>query len=264
MNSSYDHSQGLQTNLAVSIYDEYKEHFYPFLRNMTHTDSSALQREYKTAYIAILAKFLKSLVDLGNSCWDFLFSNFPLLKTTLRLFDLPSLLSKNHHEMCSQLCNDGVECLFAHDSGKFFSISRASYLPYSIALSLYYIFIAIPAAGIIMGTWLSLTLNVFKSQCDLAFSSLHIEHYKNFVRMRIGTDGELQVFAIGLRKVPTDWQKNPEYKDERSKTKCISPSWAQESPSKWVPFPHQSVKSQEPHIVDYVSIPKRRIIKRQN
>ena len=75
---------------------------------MTHTDSSALQGEYKTAHIAILAKYLKSLVDLGNSCWDFLFSNFPLLKTTLRLFDLPSLVAKNHHDMCSQLCNDGV------------------------------------------------------------------------------------------------------------------------------------------------------------
>ena len=80
--------------------------------------------------------------------------------------------------------------------------------------------------------------------------------------MRIGTDGELQVFAIGLRKVPTDWQKNPEYKNEGSKAKSIYPSWVEKSPSKWIPSPHQSVKSQEPHIIDYVSIPKRRIIKR--
>jgi len=247
-------------SLAGSIYGEYKTHFYPALRNFTHTDSSLLQGPFRNEFISYTASLIKVLIDFGNSCWDFLFSNVPLLKTTLKLFDLPSLVAQNHHEMCSQLCINGKECLFSHDSTIFQRISRKIFAPYVTGVTLYYIFIAVPLAGTIFGTWLAISLNVFKSMCDLAFSSLQIQHYKNFVKLHVNKDGELEVYAIGMRKVPTSWVKDPFFEGDCSQQKNLSvqPSWTFQCPSKWIPANSQN-KAFNPHVIDHCTIPKRRI-----
>ena len=121
--------------------------------------------------------------------------------------------------MCSHLCADGVECLLSHDPMRFQTIRRGVFVPYLAAVTLYYIFMAVPIAGSIFGTWLAVSLNIFKSQCDLAFSSLQIQHYKNFVKLHIKDDGELEIFAIGLRKVPTKWVKDHKFDDCNSRKK---------------------------------------------
>jgi hypothetical protein len=68
-------------------------------------------------------------------------------------------------------------------------------------------------ASTVMGSYLLLSLNVFGKHSNEAFSSLRIENFKNFLRMRIAGDGTLTVFPIGLTEVPrddgSDSPKNP-------------------------------------------------------
>ena len=51
-----------------------------------------------------------------------------------------------------------------------------------------------------LGLYLLLSLNLFSRHTTEAFSSLRIEDYKNFLRMRIDPDGGLTIFPIGVQK----------------------------------------------------------------
>jgi hypothetical protein len=62
----------------------------------------------------------------------------------------------------------------------------------------------------IMGIYLYLSLNVFGRHANEAFSSLAIEDYKNFLRMRIEADGGLTIFPVRVRRVPRKWRRQPE------------------------------------------------------
>ena len=81
-----------------------------------------------------------------------------------------------------------------------------------------------------------------------------------FVKLHIEENGELEVFAIGLQKVPIKWVKDPNFVDRHARRrKTFDPSWSLNHPSKWIP--KNPAKNQDPRIIDYVCIPKRRIKK---
>lgn len=128
-----------------------------------------------------------------------------------------------------------------------------------LAISLYFLCVAIPFAGGIFGTWLTVSSNVFQSQANLSFSALMFEHYKNFLKLHIKENGELEVFAIGLQKVPTKWCKDSQWDGRRSKWQKQEPTWLWEKPSKWIP--QKDMKVFQPQIVDYTCIAKRQISK---
>jgi len=56
----------------------------------------------------------------------------------------------------------------------------------------------------ILALWLWLVA-VAKVNTNELFAAQSIEDYKGFLRMRIGTDGVLTVFPVGLRRVVHDW-----------------------------------------------------------
>lgn len=65
--------------------------------------------------------------------------------------------------------------------------------------------------GWFFGAWLFATYLFFMARFTGVhegelFSSMSIEGYKNILRMRLNTDGTLRVYAIGLRRVATDWK----------------------------------------------------------
>lgn len=60
---------------------------------------------------------------------------------------------------------------------------------------------------LIMGAYLFISLNVFGRHSNEAFSSLAIEDYKGFIRLRIDPDGSLMIFPVGLRKIPQIWKE---------------------------------------------------------
>ena len=61
--------------------------------------------------------------------------------------------------------------------------------------------------SLIMGLYLLVSLNVCGEHYNEAFSSLGIEDYKNFLRLRIDPDGTLTIFPVGIERVPKAWRK---------------------------------------------------------
>ena len=186
-----------------------------------------------------------------------------LLSSTLYVFDLPGLIATKHHTMCQKLCADGMECLVSSDPVTFALINRMTRVTYLGAIFLYFGIMAVSLSGGIFGTWLALMLNVFKAQCNEGFSSLRVKHWKNFLKIRIDDDGELEVYAIGLARVPQRWRKDPKWRgDVFSDDGICPPSWSVKNPSKWIPLKESSKFT--PEVVDHVRISKRSVISGAN
>ncbi|GMH85648.1 hypothetical protein TrVE_jg6357 [Triparma verrucosa] len=213
-----------------------------------------------------------NVFSLAVSCLSSLWS-FPLVKFLFTLFDVPSLIAHKHSTMCSALCASSP-CFASKDPLLFSSIPRYTILTYFLSISMYFAAIAIPCAGAIFGSWLALTLNVFNAQYNEGFSSLRIQHWKNVLRCRVMKNGDLEVYGLGIDRVPKSWVKDSEWggspeavrKRERSKLKEILrtgkkgeegdiPSWRWKQPSMWK-AEKESVKH-VPRIIDHVIISKR-------
>jgi ABC-type Co2+ transport system permease subunit len=65
----------------------------------------------------------------------------------------------------------------------------------------------------LLGIYLWLCLNALGRHWG-HFSALAVENYKSFLRLHIGTDGTLRVFAIGLPRVPNDRRRRSEKPEE--------------------------------------------------
>lgn len=61
----------------------------------------------------------------------------------------------------------------------------------------------------IMGMYLLVSLNVFKRHANEAFSSLKVQDWKNFLRMKIDPRGDLTIYPIGICRVPRKWKACP-------------------------------------------------------
>ena len=64
-----------------------------------------------------------------------------------------------------------------------------------------------------MGAYLYVSLQVFQRHANEAFSALHVEDYKNFVRMYINKEGKLTVHPIGVKRVPKQWKPSERSSD---------------------------------------------------
>jgi hypothetical protein len=62
------------------------------------------------------------------------------------------------------------------------------------------------AGSVILGLYLLVSLNVFSRHHNEAFSSLKIEDWKHFLRLRIDAAGDLAIFPIGIERVPRRWR----------------------------------------------------------
>jgi hypothetical protein len=56
-----------------------------------------------------------------------------------------------------------------------------------------------------MGLYLFISLNILGRHSNEAFSSLHIQDYKNFLRLHLASDGTLTIYPIGIDRVPRRW-----------------------------------------------------------
>lgn len=62
--------------------------------------------------------------------------------------------------------------------------------------------------AMLLGLYLLISLNGFGRHGNEAFSSLKVEDWKHFLRLKIGTDGTLTIFPIGIRRVPRRWAES--------------------------------------------------------
>lgn len=81
------------------------------------------------------------------------------------------------------------------------------------------------AGSIVMGLYLLVSLNVFKRHANEAFSALASPDWKNFLKLRIDSDGGLTIFPIGIQKVPRHWKEtNAIPRFEPSDAKATAPA----------------------------------------
>jgi hypothetical protein len=60
--------------------------------------------------------------------------------------------------------------------------------------------------SLLFGIYLLISLNVFGYHKNEAFSSLAVEDYKHFLRMKIGADGVLTIYPVAIDRVPRKWK----------------------------------------------------------
>jgi hypothetical protein len=94
----------------------------------------------------------------------------------------------------------------------YFCISVLGMVPKSITqyllAGLLIVLLAWIGGSIIMGLYLWISLNRFHEHTTEAFSSLRIQDWKGFLRMRIRPGGELDVYFVGIERVPRRWRQN--------------------------------------------------------
>lgn len=60
----------------------------------------------------------------------------------------------------------------------------------------------------IQGLYLLISLNVFGRHFNEAFSTIAVEDWKSFLKLKIDAAGDLTIYAIGIRRVPRKWRRN--------------------------------------------------------
>ena len=63
------------------------------------------------------------------------------------------------------------------------------------------------AGSVVLGLYLFVSLRVFGRHANEAFSSLRIQDYKQWLRLRIDAAGALTIHAIGIDRVPRKWRE---------------------------------------------------------
>jgi hypothetical protein len=61
--------------------------------------------------------------------------------------------------------------------------------------------------GFVLGLYLLISLQVFGRHNTEAFSSLRIQDYKQWLRLKVAPDGSLTLFSMGLDRVPRRWRE---------------------------------------------------------
>merc|ERR1712196_745142 len=92
--------------------------------------------------------------------------------------------------------------------------------------------LAAPISVFIFGSYLSFA-SIMGRHMDEAFSSLRIEHFKNFLRMHIDSSGTLHLYAIGIDRIPRQWREDDMFR--RDAKKVPAPAHCS-SPSRWRPL----------------------------
>ena len=62
------------------------------------------------------------------------------------------------------------------------------------------------AGSFILGVYLFVSIRIFGRHSNEAFSSLRIQDFKQWVRLRIDASGALTIFAIAIDRVPRRWR----------------------------------------------------------
>ena len=247
------------TAMASSIFDEYESRF--------KISNAIIFAEPPDLLPS--CRFDESIYDSVSQAFTWLVREVPFLKMTLALFDLPGkaechfifaansqltfelgTIAATHVQMCTVLCADGAYCLYRNDHMLYQQLDRYTILKYGLSIGLYYIVFVVPLAGSLFGSWLALSLNWLKCQYDAGFSSLRMEHWKNFLRLHIDDNGDLEIFAIGLHRVPKKWRRDPNSRPDMA----AQPSWKWRRPSKWIP--QRESRKCKPQQIDYTKIKK--------
>lgn len=91
-------------------------------------------------------------------------------------------------------------------------------IPYIVLILTEMLFVGGFLGGLIMGVYLLITevMPGLHLHTNEVFSSQKIEDYKNYLRLKIDSNGRLTIFPIGVTKVVKKWKLNAQAKDGES------------------------------------------------
>lgn len=122
-------------------------------------------------------------------------------------------------------------------SGGMAALTRIEQLTYYVSVFPYFWVLATPVVGAVFGLYLYVALNIFGCHYNEAFSALRIASYKNFLRLHFTPEGDLEVFAFGIDKMPRKWCRDPKWSGGIHMTQeNIKPSYEWSVPSYWRPL----------------------------
>lgn len=90
-------------------------------------------------------------------------------------------------------------------SGGADSLGRTELWTYYVSVFPYFWVLATPTVSAVFGSYLYVALNAFAAHYNEAFSSLRIASYKHFIRIHVREDGQLELFVLGVDKMPRRW-----------------------------------------------------------
>ena len=124
------------------------------------------------------------------------------------------------------------------DISSFISNNNAKIL-YAILRTCWYWVFACPIVSTVVASYLWFCLNILKMHWNEGFSSLQHTGFKNFIRMKITKKGDLEIYSIGIDKVPTKWEldlKHEQYIAKSNKKNNLNEaakSFEWKVPSRW-------------------------------
>ncbi|CAH2078205.1 unnamed protein product [Thlaspi arvense] len=163
------------------------------------------------------------------------------IKYLMSAFDIPEVMAVTR----TNICRGGME-----------SLSRSGAAIYYASVFLYFWVFSTPVVSMVFGSYLYISINWLHIHFDEAFSSLRIANYKSFTRFHIKPDGDLEVFTLGVDKVPKEWKLDKDWDSEHKPTAKMSHH--RRFPSKWC----ATTLQQDP--VNTVKIVDRFVIRRSD
>ena len=136
-------------------------------------------------------------------------------------------------------------------SQSYSTVTRPTLILYYLNNGLYLWVLMTPLVSFMFGAYLYVASAFLNAHYTEAFSSLRIEGYKNIVRFHINRRGDLEVYTLGLDKVPTRWVKDPKWSGQTELGS--NPSHAWDRPSVLKPEKGQPDRIK---LIDYLIIPK--------
>jgi len=145
-----------------------------------------------------------------------------------------------------QLCNaSDVNSSWPSDAAPPpFSLYRLLY--WALRSSWYWV-LACPVMSGVVAIYLWVSVGYLGFHWNEGFSSLQHTGYKNFLRLKVRSDGNLDVYAIGIKKPTTRWVLDAKHKKDAMMAEAAArngdfyPAHEWENPSRWKPQERRSV-----------------------
>lgn len=148
-----------------------------------------------------------------------------VIKAAMAVYDIPEAIAVVRNAVCAA----------PSAAAGFASLTRLQVWAYYGGMLAYYWLLATPAMGFIFGLYLYISVCWFHVHYDEAFSALRIANFKGLSRLHITADGDLEIFTLGMDRVPTAWREDPRWYGPGGAGSGRVPAHMAAYPSRWVP-----------------------------
>jgi hypothetical protein len=148
-----------------------------------------------------------------------------VIKAAMTLYDIPEAIAVVRNAVCAAPTT----------AAGFASLTRLQAWAYYGGMLAYYWLLATPAMGFVFGLYLYISVCWFHVHYDEAFSALRIANFKGLTRLHITPEGDLEIYTLGMDRVPTSWREDPRWYGPAGAGSRRMPAHVAAYPSRWVP-----------------------------